>query len=81
VTVNVALENDPEPFVVIVDGDVVWGVPSNFIVIVEEAAKPFPDTVIVICVLFSPLVGLIVIEGTTVKVAEAVPVPSVALTM
>lgn len=51
------------------DGDVACMFPSYFIVIVEEAAKPFP--VIVTVVPMPPFVGLSVMDEVTVKVPEA----------
>lgn len=54
--------------------------PSNSIVILEEAAKLEPDTVTTVPT--GPITGDNVIEGATVKVAEAEsPLESVALTM
>ncbi len=66
--VNV-VENEPVIELVIVVGDVACVTPSYFIVIVEDAAKPVPDTVTVEPTI--PLVGLNVIEELTVKVAVA----------
>ena len=50
-------------------GAVVWVVPSYFIVIVDEAANPVPDTVTVVPV--GPPVGDRVIEEATENGAEA----------
>ncbi len=61
--------NEPEAEVVTAEGDVVCSVPSYFMVIVEEPAKPVPDTVTVEPTI--PLVGLNVIEAVTVKEAVA----------
>ena len=63
---NVLALNEPTEDVVIVAGDVVCAVPSNFIVIVLLAAKPVPVTVTVVPT--GPLVGLIDIDGVTVNV-------------
>jgi len=65
---NVALK---EPIVeeATVVGEVVWVVPSNFIVIVDEAANPVPDTVTVVPV--GPPVGDRVIDEVTENEAEA----------
>jgi hypothetical protein len=54
---------------VTVEGDVVWVTPSYVIVIVEEAAKPVPDTVIIAPTIL--LAGDRTIEAATVNVAEA----------
>ncbi len=51
-------------------GDVVCVVPSYFMVMVEEAAKPAPVTVTVVAA--APPGGLSVMEAVTEKVAEAV---------
>jgi hypothetical protein len=61
--------NPPLASEVTEDGDVACVAPSYSIVIVEEAAKPFP--VIVTVVPMPPLVGLSVIDEVTVKVPEA----------
>ncbi len=61
--------NEPTVEVATVEGEVVCVTPSYFIVIVEDAAKPVPDTVTVEPTI--PLVGLNVIEALTVKVAVA----------
>jgi hypothetical protein len=54
--------------------------PSNSIAMLEDAAKLEPDTVTIVPT--GPAVGDNVIEGATVKVAEAeLPLESVALTM
>ena len=50
-------------------GEVVWVVPSYFIVIVDEGANPVPDTVTVMLV--GPPVGDRVIEEVTENGAEA----------
>ncbi len=50
-------------------GEVVSVVPSNFIVIVDEAANPVPDTVTVVPV--GPPVGDRVIDEVTENEAEA----------
>ena len=50
-------------------GDVATIVPSYLTVIVEEAAKPVPDTVIVVPT--APPVGLRVMEALTENVADA----------
>jgi hypothetical protein len=62
-------ENDPSARLVTVAGDVVTGVPSYVIVISEEPAKLVPVTVTDAPT--GPLVGLRVIVGDTVNVAEA----------
>jgi hypothetical protein len=49
---------------------VVCAAPLNFIVMVEVAAKPAPVTVTVVPT--GPEVGLRVIEGVTLNVADAV---------
>ena len=67
-TVNV-VENEPVIELVTVVGDVACVTPSYFIVIVEDAAKPVPDTATVEPTI--PLVGLSVTEGLTVKLADA----------
>lgn len=73
-------ENEPTEFVVTVAGVVVCIVPLNVIVIVEVPAKPVPETVTVVPT--GPVVGLSVIEGVTVNVAEAVlALASVAVTV
>ncbi len=59
--------NEPTVEVATVEGDVVCVTPSYFIVIVDEPAKPVPDTVTVEPTI--PLVGFNVIEELTVKVA------------
>ena len=71
----------PEELVVTVPGLVVLVDPSNFIVILDVAAKLEPVTVTVTPA--GPDVGFNVIEAATltVKVAEAVLVPSVTLTV
>ena len=61
--------NEPTVDVVTVVGDVVCVSPSNLMVMVEEAAKPVPDTVTVPPTI--PLVGFRLIEALTVYVAEA----------
>ena len=71
-------EKAPEPDEVTVAGTVVCVTPLNFIVIVEDAAKPEPVTVMVVPT--GPEVGLREIEEVTVKVAEPVLTPSVAVT-
>src|SRR6266581_2002517 len=55
---------------VTVVGDVVCVTPSYLMVMVEEAAKPVPDTVTVPPTI--PLVGFRLIEALTVYMAEAV---------
>ncbi len=67
-TANVALK---EPIVeeATVVGEVVCVTPSYLIVMVDEAAKPVPDTVTVVAV--GPDVGLRVIEAVTENVAVA----------
>ena len=67
-TVNV-VENEPVIELVTVVGDVACVTPSYFIVIVEDAAKPVPDTVTVEPTI--PLVGFNVTEAVTVKETEA----------
>jgi hypothetical protein len=62
-TVKVALK-DPMLLLVIVEGDVGWVAPSYLMVMVEEAAKPAPDTVTVVPPI--PFAGLRVIDGLTV---------------
>jgi hypothetical protein len=59
-------------------GEVDTVAPANCTVILELAAKPCPD--IVIEVLLRPLIGIILMEGITVKVAEAELTPSLAKT-
>ncbi len=66
--VNVAL-NAPAVDVVTVAGEVVTVVPSYLMVMVEEAAKPVPVTVMVAPTL--PLAGLSVMEEIMLKVAVA----------
>ena len=61
--------NEPETEVVTAEGDVVCSVPSYLMVIVEEPAKPVPDTATVEPTI--PLVGLSVTEGLTVKLVDA----------
>lgn len=76
-TAKLAL-NKPLLLEVTVDGDVVCPVPLYVIVIVDEAAKPVPFTVTVVPI--RPLVGVMVIDGVTLKVADAeYPLVSVAL--
>jgi len=65
---NVEL-NDPIVDEATVAGEVVTTVPSYLMVIVEEAAKPVPVTVIVVPT--APIVGLSVIEAITENVVEA----------
>ncbi len=74
-TVRVAPEKEPVASVVVVPLRVTEE-PPNVAVIVEDAAKPVPlmDTVSPTF----PLVGLKVISGSTVNVAEPVLVPSEA---
>ncbi len=67
-TVKVALKV-PVVDEVIVPGEVVWVTPSYLTVIVEEAAKPVPDTVTVAPTML--LAGDRVIEAVTVNEAEA----------
>ncbi len=62
-------ENEPVLLLVTVTGEVVCVTPSYFMVIVEEPAKPVPDTVTVEPTI--PLVGFNVIEAVTVKEAVA----------
>jgi len=78
-TLNVA-ENEPAEVDVIGEGTVVRADPSNFIVIVEVAAKFVPVTWTVSPP--SPEIGLSMIEGaTTVKIAPAeLRLASVAMT-
>jgi len=66
--VKVAL-NAPAVDVVTVVGEVVTVVPSYLMVMVEEAAKPVPVTVMVAPTL--PLAGLSVMEEIMLKVAVA----------
>ena len=61
--------NEPEEEVVTVVGEVVIVAPLKVIVIVEEAAKPVPDTLTLVAV--GPLVGDNVIDVVTVNVAVA----------
>ncbi len=61
--------NEPTMDAVTVVGDVVCVTPSYLMVMVEEAAKPVPDTVTVPPTI--PLVGFRLIEALTVYVAEA----------
>jgi hypothetical protein len=78
-TENVAL-NEPIVDEATVVGEVVWVVPSYFMVTVDEAAKPVPDTVTVVAV--DPPVGIRVIDAVTENVAEAVwEAASVAVTV
>ncbi len=60
---------DPAEDVVIVVGEVAMVAPSYFIVMVEEAAKPVPDTVTVEPTI--PLVELSVIEAMMLNAAVA----------
>ncbi len=78
-TVKVAEKAPPEE-VVIVSGEVVCPTPSNFIVVVEVAAKFVPVTVTTVPP--RPDIGLSVIVGAVVeKIALAVfPLKSVAMT-
>jgi len=76
--VNVA-ENEPTLDVLIVVGEVGCVVPSYLIVMVEEAAKPVPDTVTVVPP--TPFAGLRLIEGVTVKMACPEWKESVAVTV
>ena len=62
-------ENKPVLEVATVAGEVACVTPSYFTVIVEEPAKPVPDTVTVEPTI--PLVGFNVTEAVTVKEAEA----------
>ncbi len=62
-------ESEPVLEVATVAGEVVCVTPSYFMVIVEEPAKPVPDTVTVEPTI--PLVGFNVIEALTVKEAVA----------
>lgn len=62
--------NDPELLVVTVDGEVVTELLLKVIVIVEEAEKPWPETVTPEPMI--PLVGLTLIDAVfTVNVAVA----------
>ncbi len=61
--------NEPTVEVATVAGEVVCVTPSYFMVIVDEPAKPVPDTVTVEPTI--PLVGFNVIEALTVKEAVA----------
>ena len=56
--------NEPYPLVVTVEGVVAIAAEPSFMVIVEVAANPEPETVTV--ELTGPFVGLIVIDGATV---------------
>jgi len=67
--VKVAL-NEPTVDVVTVVGEVVCVTPSYLMVMVEDAAKPVPDTVTVPPTI--PVVGFRLIEALTVYVADAV---------
>ena len=71
--------NVPDELVVTVTGLVVTVVPSNFTVIVLLAPKPEPDTVTVVPTM--PEVGDTVTIAPTVKIADAVLVPSLAVTV
>ncbi len=62
-TVNVAV-NKPRLLLVIVVGDVGCVAPSYLMVMVEEAAKPAPDTVTTVPPM--PFAGLSVMDGLTV---------------
>ena len=61
---------EPVADVVTVVGEVITVVPSNLMVIVEEAANPLPVTLTLEPTML--LVGLALIDALTVKVAEAV---------
>lgn len=77
---KVTLPNVPDELVVIVAGEVVTVVLSNFIVIVLLAPKPEPDTVTVVPTM--PEVGDIVTIAPTLKAADAVlPLLSLAVTV
>ena len=76
---KVAALNTPDATVVIVAGFVVTVALSNFTVIVLVAPKP--DPVMVTVVPMMPLVGDSVMVPPTVKVAVAVLVPPVAVTV
>jgi len=60
--------NEPEGVVIIEGGDVACGTPSNCIVIPDEAAKPDPDTMMGVPA--DPIVGLRLMDGFTMKLAE-----------
>ena len=53
---------------IIEGGDVACGTPSNCIVIPDEAAKPDPDTMMGVPA--DPIVGLRLMDGFTMKLAE-----------
>jgi len=75
--VKVVPENEPVALVVVVPLSVTPD-PAKVAVNVFEAAKPEPETVSVVP--DEPVVGLRVMDGVTVNVAETVLVPSVAWT-
>jgi hypothetical protein len=62
--------NVPVDVEAIVAGEVAWAIPSYFMVIVEEGAKPVPDTVTVPPAIV--VVGLRLIDALTLNVAEPV---------
>ena len=78
-TVNATSENEPDALVVFVGGVVVIGSPINVTVRVEDGANPSPETTIVAPE--GPVVGCMTIFGATVKLAVALKVPSLALTV
>jgi hypothetical protein len=78
-TLKRAPENEPVASVLVVPVSVT-GLPANVAVIVEDAAKPVPDTVTEVPV--DPMIGFRVIDAVTVKVADPeLSIASVAVTV
>jgi len=76
-TVKVAAENEPSISVEVVPPSATAD-PPNVAVIVFEEVKPVPEMVTVEPTV--PFEGFKVIEGVTVKLADPMLIPSVALT-
>ncbi len=69
--------NEPTLDDVIALGDVGWIVPSYLMEMLDAPAKPVPDTETLVPPM--PLEGVIVMNGTTVRVAAAECIPSEAI--
>ena len=77
----IVAENVPDGLAVMLDGVVAIGLVSNFIVILPLAVKLEPESVTEVPVAPEVGVNVIVADVDTLKIADAVLVPSLAVTV